>query len=205
MRAERQTAGRGRRGRSWTSEPGNLYLSTLCRPQPGEGPLQQLSFVAALALDAALSTHIDPARLTLKWPNDVLLDGVKCSGILLEGVADAVVIGFGVNLAHHPQNTERPAASLAASGIQAPPADEMSHVIRAKFVTFRTLWRTSGFAPIAQAWLARAHPVGTPLVARLGTEDVTGRFDGLDPDGALRLALDGGGIRAIHAGEVFGL
>jgi BirA family transcriptional regulator, biotin operon repressor / biotin---[acetyl-CoA-carboxylase] ligase len=205
VRAERQTAGRGRRGRAWVSEPGNLYLSTLCRAQQGEGPLQQLSFVAALALDAALSAHVDAARLTLKWPNDVLLDGLKCSGILLEGSGDSVIIGFGANLAHHPEGTERPATSLAKSGIQAPLADQMSHVIREKFVTFRTLWRASGFAPIRMAWLARAHPVGTPLIARLGTEDVPGRFHDLAPDGALLLALDDGGIRAIHAGEVFGL
>ena len=105
VRADRQTGGRGRRGRAWASEAGNLFATTLCRPQPGEGPAQQLSFVAALALDHALQWWVPHERLALKWPNDVLLDDVKCSGILLEGIDGATIIGFGVNLAHHPDDT----------------------------------------------------------------------------------------------------
>src|SRR3712207_8283473 len=94
VRADRQLSGRGRRGRSWTSETGNVFATTLCRPQPGEGPAQQLSFVAALALDHTLQWWVPHERLGLKWPNDVLLDGVKCSGILLEGIEGATIVGI---------------------------------------------------------------------------------------------------------------
>ncbi|MGI4881217.1 MAG: biotin--[acetyl-CoA-carboxylase] ligase, partial [Janthinobacterium lividum] len=129
VRADTQTGGRGRRGRAWLSIPGNLFTSVVVRPQAGEGPSQQLSFVAAVALAAMLDRWIAPDRLSLKWPNDVLLDGVKVAGILLEGgvggvEGGATIIGFGVNLAGHPDTTERPATSLPAAGIAAPTASE---------------------------------------------------------------------------------
>lgn len=205
VRADRQLGGRGRRGRSWTSEPGNLFATTLCRPQPGEGPAQQLSFVAALALDHALQWWVAAERLGLKWPNDVLLDGVKCCGILLEGIDGATIIGFGVNLLHHPRDTERPATSLVAAGIHPPTAAEFAERLRDCFTTCRAQWRAEGFEPIRERWLARAAGKGGLLAARLGHETLTGRFDDLAADGALQLRLVDGSIRAIHAGEVFGL
>uniref|UniRef100_UPI0013DC9705 biotin--[acetyl-CoA-carboxylase] ligase n=1 Tax=Sandarakinorhabdus rubra TaxID=2672568 RepID=UPI0013DC9705 len=116
--ADRQTAGRGRRGRVWNDGAGNFMGSVLVK---ATGEVQQLSFVAALALHEALSEgSSQPHRFTLKWPNDVLLDGIKCCGILLERQGDALVIGMGVNLAHHPDGTERPATSLAAAGVAVP-------------------------------------------------------------------------------------
>lgn len=205
VRADYQLGGRGRRGRAWTSEVGNLFASTLCRPQPGEGPPQQLSFVAALALDDALQGWVPAERLSLKWPNDVLLDGVKCCGILLEGVAGCTVIGFGANLLNHPADTERPATSLTAAGIHAPTASEFARRLRDAFATIRSQWRDYGFDAIRTRWLGRAAGRGGPLVARLGTETITGHFDDLAADGALQLRLCDGRIRAIHAGEVFGL
>lgn len=205
VRADRQFAARGRRGRPWVAESGNLFATTLCRPQPGEGPTQQLSFVAALALDHALQWWVPHERLALKWPNDVLLDGLKCSGILLEGVHGCTIIGIGVNLAHHPDDTERPATSLVGAGFYPPTAAEFCARLRDCFTAGRALWRAQGFEPIRERWLERAAGKGGLLAARLGHETLTGRFDDLAADGALRLRLVDGSVRAIHAGEVFGL
>lgn len=205
VRTDRQLAGRGRRGRPWTSEPGNVFASTLSKPQPGEGPAQQLSFVAALALDHVLQYWVPDDRLGLKWPNDVLLDGVKCSGILLEGVSGGTIIGFGVNLIQHPLDSERPATSLLAANIRPPSAHEFVERLADCFAGCRALWRAQGFEPIRERWLARAAGRGGLLAARLGRETLTGRFDDLAADGALKLRLVDGTVRAIHAGEVFGL
>ncbi len=204
-RADTQTGGRGRRGRLWISEPGNLYASTLARKRRGDGPQQQLSFVAALALADAFDKYVKPGRITLKWPNDVLLDDRKCAGILLEGHGDATVIGFGANLAHHPDFVDRPATSLQAAGIVPPSAAEFLEPLRSSFAALRDLWRDAGFEPIRRAWLARASGVGAPIEARLGTETLTGIFEGLAKDGALELRLSDGALRPIHAGEVFAL
>jgi BirA family biotin operon repressor/biotin-[acetyl-CoA-carboxylase] ligase len=200
--ADAQTGGRGRRGRVWTSLPGNLFASVLARPQPGEGPSQQLSFVAALALIRALDSYVVPHRLTLKWPNDVLLDGLKVAGILLEKQGAATIIGIGVNLAAHPTDSERPATSLGAIGTPPTPAAAIENLAD-QFALARAAWRIAGFAPVQQAWLNRAAGLGQPLIARLGSETLTGLFEGLADDGALQLRLDNGTIRAVHAGEVF--
>lgn len=209
VRADTQTGGRGRRGRAWLSVPGNLFASVLTRPQTGEGPAQQLSFVAAVALARALDRWVAPERLTLKWPNDVLLDGVKVAGILLEGSsgggAAATIIGFGVNFAGHPEATERPATSLPAAGIAAPPVAEAVARLAATFADVRTGWRDYGFAAVRADWLGRAAGLGAGLEARLGSATVTGTFTGLDADGALLLTLDDASVRRVHAGEVFAL
>jgi BirA family biotin operon repressor/biotin-[acetyl-CoA-carboxylase] ligase len=206
--ADRQTAGRGRRGRAWSDGAGNLMASVLVR---AEGAVQQLSFVAALALHDALlasgsqGSSTPAPRLSLKWPNDVLLDGVKMSGILLERAGDAVIIGFGVNIVSHPEGTERPATSLAAAGWPAiTPVDLLAQLMPA-FATARTLWATNGFDAIRQRWLAHAAGIGDRISARLGTETLEGRFEGLAGDGALELRLDDGSLRPVHAGEVFAL
>ena len=201
--ADRQTAGRGRRGRVWNDGAGNFMGSVLVK---ATGQVQQLSFVAALALHDALSSLAgQPARFALKWPNDVLLDGTKCSGVLLERVGEALVIGMGVNLAHHPDGTERPATSLAAAGLAVPTPAALLDELAAAFRHWRDQWATHGFGPIRTAWLSRASGVGSRIVARLGTESPEGIFIGLADDGALLIQLDDGSTRAIHAGEVFAL
>ena len=187
------------------SVPGNLFASVVVRPQAGEGPVQQLSFVAAVALARALDRWVAPERLRLKWPNDVLLDGVKVAGILLEGGPGATIIGFGVNLAGHPPETERPATSLPAAGIAAPPAADVVERLAATFADVRTGWRDYGFAPVRAEWLARAAGLGAAIEARLGSEIVAGVFTGLADDGALLLTRPDASVRAIHAGEVFAL
>jgi BirA family biotin operon repressor/biotin-[acetyl-CoA-carboxylase] ligase len=199
--ADRQTAGRGRRGRVWNDGAGNLMASVLVR---AEGAVQQLSFVAALALCDALVACAGQ-RFALKWPNDVLLDGVKVSGILLERSKDVLVIGIGVNIASHPDGTERPATSLVAAGLpNAVPVDLLALLMTA-FAAYRSLWATQGFEPIRKRWLAHAVGVGDRIAARLGDETLEGRFEGLEADGALALRLDDGSLRPVHAGEVFAL
>jgi BirA family biotin operon repressor/biotin-[acetyl-CoA-carboxylase] ligase len=201
--ADRQTAGRGRRGRVWNDGAGNFMGSVLVK---ATGQVQQLSFVAALALHDALSALIgQPARFALKWPNDVLLDGTKCSGILLERVGEALVIGMGVNLAHHPDGIERPATSLAAAGLAVPTPAALLDELAAAFSHWRQTWAAHDFAPIRAAWTARAAGVGARIVARLGNDSPEGLFIGLADDGALLIQLDDGTTRAIHAGEVFAL
>lgn len=200
LRAERQTSGKGRQGRAWDSPAGNLYLSTLVRVRPGEPSPATLALVAAVALEEAVSLFgVHPM---LKWPNDLLVGGAKLSGILLERVDDAVIIGFGVNLAHHPVDLDRPATSIAAHA-PAPDPQVFAETLAEVFARWLSRWR-DGIGPVRDRWLARAHPLDTALTARLadGTS-MEGLFDGLDAQGALILRLADGTTRVIHAGDVF--
>lgn len=201
LRAERQTAGRGRQGRAWTSPAGNLYASTLVRLRSSDPPAATLALVAAVALHEAVGVFGVAAQL--KWPNDLLIAGAKLSGILLERSDDAVVIGIGVNLSHHPDLPDRPTTSLAAHDAQVAP-DAFLDVLAEAFARRLTRWRGEGIAAIRAAWLAAAHPAGTALSVRLPDGSAyDGLFDGLDPDGALILRLASGQRHVIHAADVF--
>lgn len=204
LRAERQTAGRGRQGRVWRSPVGNLYASTLVRIRPGDPAAATLALVAAVALEEVVRAYLgDPPDLVLKWPNDVLLGEAKLSGILLERSGDAVVIGIGVNLAHCPEGLDRPVTSLAAAGADVAPEDFLATLSEA-FARWLERWRVEGLGPVRDRWTARAHPSGTALAARLPDGDaVDGLFERLDADGALILRLADGSRRVIHAGDVF--
>lgn len=204
VRAERQTAGRGRLGRAWQMPAGNLAMSGLVRPQPGEGNPAELGFVAALALHDVVAGLIDPARLALKWPNDLLLDGAKLSGILLEREGEVLVLGIGVNLAAAPPLPDRPTVALADVGVAiaaAPFAEMLAHAFAAR----RARWRRDGFAAIRADWLARAHPVGTALRVTGGEAVIEGRFADLGADGALLLDGADGTRHVVHAGDVWGV
>ena len=183
---------------------GNLAMSGLIRPQPGEGNPAELGFVAALALHDVMAGLVDIAHLTLKWPNDVLLDGAKLSGILLEREGDQLVLGIGVNIVAAPQLADRATISLADLGLVIAAADFAGRLANA-FAVRRAQWREGGFDATRADWLARAHPVGTPLWASQQEDRVAGRFAGLDPDGALRLDGDDGRVHVIHAGDVWGV
>lgn len=201
LRAERQTAGRGRQGRQWTSPAGNLYASTLVRMRPSDPPAATLAFVAAVALHEAVGVY--GVSAAIKWPNDLLVDGAKLSGILLERSDDAVVVGIGVNLAHHPDLSDRATTSLATVGV-AVGAEPFAEVLAEGFARWLGRWRGEGLATVRAAWLAAAHPPGTALTARLPDGSAwNGLFDGLDPDGALILRLASGERRVIHAADVF--
>jgi BirA family biotin operon repressor/biotin-[acetyl-CoA-carboxylase] ligase len=194
-----QYEGKGRQGRAWVSAEGNFYGSTLIELRGGDPPPHTLSLAAALALIEAVDGAMPGQALMLKWPNDVLLLGRKLAGILLERSGDRVVVGFGVNLAAAPELDERKAASLGG-GI-AP--EVFAPILADSFARLLELWRTSEPLLIAQAWLARAHPIGTRLsIHSAAAEMIGGRFDGLERDGALRLRLDDGSLEIVRAGDV---
>jgi BirA family biotin operon repressor/biotin-[acetyl-CoA-carboxylase] ligase len=205
--AGRQTAGRGRRGRTWVSPEGNLSATLLIAPAKPAGECAQLSFVAALASSDAISSF--GAEVKVKWPNDVLAGGAKISGILLEsasqGSADPawLAIGIGINLKEHPSDSEYPATSLPALGIEAPAPREALGRLAAAFAKWYEVWRTDGFAPIRDAWLSRAAGLGTRIRARLQNEETSGVFEGIDASGALLLRETQTRLRVIAAGEVF--
>lgn len=201
LRAERQTAGRGRQGRAWISPPGNFHGSTLVQLRPDDPAAATLGFVAAVALAEVVTVFVPAARL--KWPNDLLIDGAKLSGILLERAEEAVVVGVGVNLAHHPDLPDRLTTSLAAARVDID-AVAFAPLLAQAFARWLARWRVQGFAAVRRQWLASAHPAGTPLRAALpdGTT-VEGLFEELDGDGALIVRLASGARRAIHAGDVF--
>jgi BirA family transcriptional regulator, biotin operon repressor / biotin---[acetyl-CoA-carboxylase] ligase len=210
--AQRQIAGRGRRGRNWVSEPGNLYASLLLSDPAAGNAVSGICFVAALALHDALieSAHgLAPAQLKLKWPNDVLLDGRKLAGILVEGVSldqgAAAVVGFGVNCGHHPASTEFPATDLQTAGYVIEPASLLSALGRTMNARLAKWRRGENFAAIRAAWLSRAAGIGRAIEVRLADKKVAGTFEAIDPSGALVLLLRDGTRETIAAGDVFPL
>jgi BirA family transcriptional regulator, biotin operon repressor / biotin---[acetyl-CoA-carboxylase] ligase len=194
-----QEAGRGRQGRTWVSAAGNFYGSTLVVLRANDPPAQTLSLAAGLALVEAIDVAAPGHPLMLKWPNDVLLSGRKLAGILLERNGERVAVGFGVNLASAPDLPDRECATLG--GRLAPQA--FAPLLAGSFSRLLELWRRSEPGQIARAWMARAHPAGTHLtVHSSNAEKVTGSFDGVEPDGGLRLRLDDGSLEVIRAGDV---
>jgi BirA family biotin operon repressor/biotin-[acetyl-CoA-carboxylase] ligase len=202
--ADVQTSGRGRLGRDWVSPVGNVYASSLVTLRLSDPAAPTLALVAAVSVYDTLKIWTAEQTLTIKWPNDLLIGGAKISGILLEGIGNAVVVGIGVNLAPVPTDIDRPAISLATLGIAPPDAKTFLETLIEIFETWLSRWRAEGLPTIRAAWLDRAHPIGTALSAATpdGTR-IQGLFDGLTTDCALRLRLADGSTRVIHAGDVF--
>ena len=202
LRADRQSAGRGRRGRAWEGGEGNLMTTLLITPERPRPEWAQLSFAAAIAV-ADLAAHYAPhAAIAVKWPNDVLAEGRKLAGILLETSGAGLAIGIGVNLKSHPEGTEFPAISLPVLGVKAPKPHEALAVLAGHFGRWYEAWAAQGFAPLRDAWLARAAHLGHPIRARLTDTEHRGVFEGIDGEGAL-LLNQGQTVRTIAAGEVF--
>jgi BirA family biotin operon repressor/biotin-[acetyl-CoA-carboxylase] ligase len=210
--ARRQTEGRGRRGRPWESQDGNLFstLLQLTRKSPAEAA--QVTFVAALAIADLLDAYAPASLVTIKWPNDVMLAGQKTSGVLVESGAHAggglwLAVGIGVNLIHAPEGTERPATALGhhlRGDVTLPPTVEAAAARLAEaFGVWMARWEAFGFQPILDAWRVRTFGLDGPAVARLGRETVEGTAEGVAPDGALKLRLADGSLRLISAGDVF--
>ncbi len=196
----RQDAGKGRQGREWISADGNFYGSTLVQLRPDDPPAQTLSLAAGLALIEALDVAVPDEPLMLKWPNDLMLSGKKLAGILLERSGDRVVLGFGVNLAAAPEVPDRRVASL--DGHMQPEA--FAPLLAGSFSRMLVLWRSTEPSALVRAWEHRAHLVGTKLSVHLNKdEQISGRFAGLDPDGALRLLLEDGSMEIVRAADVF--
>lgn len=210
--ADRQTAGRGRRGREWESPTGNFTGTLFLRPHCDIRKASELSFVAGLAIHEAVSSLMGPAKaaaLKLKWPNDVLHDGRKLSGILLESASAGggeitwLAIGMGVNLAVYPENPAYPATALRALGIEVSVAEALE-ALALSFDAWLSIWRQeNSFATVRDAWLARAKGVGGAITVRLADETFDGVFLGLAQDGALQVRCADGSLREVSAGDVF--
>lgn len=205
LRADAQDGGRGRLGRVWESPQGNLFASTIVRLRDIDPAPAGLAFVTAVSVFDAVRQIAPQLGIFLKWPNDILSqDGSKLCGILLERTSDAVVIGIGLNLVWHPQNLDRKVSDLLTLGASPPDAQTVLEIVAEAFGRYLAIWRQSGIAVIVREWEAHAHPRGTALSAQLPNgETLQGLYDGLDNDGALRLSLADGTIRAIHAADVF--
>ncbi|HLK25368.1 MAG TPA: biotin--[acetyl-CoA-carboxylase] ligase [Caulobacteraceae bacterium] len=207
--AKRQTAGRGRRGRSWETGEGNLAATLLMVTDRPAREAAQLSFVAALAASDLLCAHLPRERVKVKWPNDVMVSGRKIAGILVESGARAegglwLAIGIGINLARAPVSAERPATTLAHETRTPPPEPAVAlEGLADAFAEWLLRWDARGFAPVAEAWTERAYGLGERCTARLADETIEGVAEGLDSDGALRLRLADGRVRRITAGDVF--
>jgi len=202
--AARQTAGRGRYGRDWTSPEGNLYLSLVWQVHDFEAA-GKYAFLSAVAMADALkaATGDDRLVLQLKWPNDVLLDGKKLCGILLEAETKAdqvyLIIGTGVNLVNAPDYA---CDIKTVTGKTIAPQEMAQH-----FVTSFAAWderlKAEGFDAIRESWLAQAHGIGTVLEIKLPQESFTGTFAGINAGGALLLEQENGAVRTVTSGEVF--
>jgi BirA family biotin operon repressor/biotin-[acetyl-CoA-carboxylase] ligase len=207
--ADHQTRGRGRRGRAWHAPAGNLVTTLLLRPDKSLAQCAQLSFVAALAAADMIAHYAPAGDVRLKWPNDVLAEGRKIAGVLLESAGnsaarpDWVAVGVGVNLAAHPGDVEFPATSLAALGMKVPGSLEALTSLAAQWSRWYDMWSERGFAPIRDAWLARAAGLGTRIRARLAGGETYGMFEGIDEGGALLLRENPARLRVISAGDVF--
>ena len=209
VRAGEQTEGRGRRGREWSSPPGNLFTSLLLVDPEPASRIGELPLVAAVALADAVDKAAGTLHLVeLKWPNDLLVNGAKLSGILLEAEVlsddrQAVVIGFGVNCISHPPLSLYEATDLRSLGFQVPVEALFEALASAFSVHFRNWQKPGGFENIRKHWLKRATHLGKQISVKTAREDITGIFADLDAHGHLVLKKDDGQLRTIYAGDVF--
>ncbi len=204
LQALQQTGGRGRHGNQWVSPMGNLYMSALLRPDCAAGDAGQIAFVVALALSRTIDEYVDPGqyRKTLKWPNDVLIDGRKVSGILLEASiinnhCDYLVLGVGVNILAPPEGR------IGLDAIKSKPMP--IHPFRDRFLAhlgdYMDAWRTKGFSPLREEWLKQAHGLGQVMTIRLPEVSYEGIFKGIDEQGGLMAEIDGQ-IKRFTSGDV---
>lgn len=211
--AKNQTAGRGSRGRNWQSPEGNFSASLFVRPSytPRDAVLR--SFTAALALADCFETlGADPKSVSLKWPNDVLLGGKKCAGILLESSGSAhsldyLILGIGINLVAAPPQKSLPPNALEATTLAEHTAtpnnpEQVLDLLAPAFERWETILQSEGFEPVKTKWLVRAAGLDQVITMQTGTEQVTGRIETLDDTGALVLKT-ASGPRTISAGEIY--
>jgi BirA family biotin operon repressor/biotin-[acetyl-CoA-carboxylase] ligase len=209
--ALQQSAGRARQGRQWHSPAGNLTFSVLLRPKATLRDYGRYSFVAALAIYDAVRVFLPDALIELKWPNDVLVNGKKISGILLEAGAGQtakqslgvgwLVVGIGLNVQHVPEKPLYPVTSLAAEKAVVLDLDlALDRVLKA-LASWCDIADSQGFAPIRAAWITRARK--GMMRVRLPREEIYGQFADLDAQGNLRLLMADGSKRLVNAGDVF--
>jgi len=206
----KQTQGVGRRGRQWNSPSGNLYCSLLLRPDCEAAEGAKLSFLVAVALFDTLHKILpDEAPLSLKWPNDILIEGKKVAGILLESKSNTknqlewLIVGTGVNVASFPQVTDGLDATSIKQFGGTVKLEQLLYSYASNFLELYELWQTQGFAPIRDKWLARAGGLGTEVTVKLANTQFQGTFTDMDETGALVLTMSGGSTKLVTAGEVF--
>ena len=201
--ARRQTAGVGRRGRAWRDPAGNYAGTLVLRVEGGPEAMALRSFVAALAVHEAVAPATGAERLALKWPNDVLFDGGKLSGILLEAIGPATVaVGIGVNLVSGPGPREVEEGALPPASLDGRIGFEAFHdALVDAFSHWEADLRANGFGSVREAWLARAAGLGGPVRARLPAEELNGTFDGIDGRGHLVLRTPRG-VRHLPAADI---
>jgi BirA family biotin operon repressor/biotin-[acetyl-CoA-carboxylase] ligase len=206
--ARRQTAGRGRRGRTWQSDEGNLFLSLVLKPPGGLRSAAAIGFAGALAIadaiDDLMGQGATAPRIALKWPNDVLIQDRKVSGLLIERAeGDAFVLGVGINLVSHPDDTRYPATDLSAEGAGEVPVSKALQVFCTAFLRRYGGWQEDGFGPLRDAWLARARGIGENMRVEIEGRRFDGVFSTIDDSGALCLDQGTAGVKKITAGDVF--
>ena len=207
--AKRQSLGKGRRGREWVSKPGNLFCTGLFPHKGALASAAQLSFAAALAVHDTVAHFRPDADTKIKWPNDVLMNGAKISGILLEsGTTNEqlwVAVGIGINIGSAPEDTPYPTTYLHENTPQTPRPliSEVKHKLFARFEYWMEAHIRDGFEPLRTAWLDRAQGIGGSVTARLPNETIEGTAIGMDKDGALEVQTHSGKTIKIHAGDVF--
>lgn len=212
IQADHQSSGIGRRGRAWSSNPGNLFATGLYHHPEGPAHAALLSFAAALAVYDVIKAFAPDADVSLKWPNDVHIDGAKVAGILLQSGKSAGVdwisIGVGINLLHHPDDTPYRATHIAAHMDITDPEEipqplPALAVLARRFESYRDQYLNEGFAPIRAAWLEKAHGVDQTVTANLGERKITGVMKDISANGELRVRLTDGTDTLISSGEVF--
>lgn len=206
--ARRQTAGRGRRGRAWVSLEGNLFATYLFSTQHPPAEIALLGFAAGVAIAETFDTIIGPGRTTLKWPNDVMIDGAKASGVMLDSGAlpgaNWAALAFGVNLAAAPEGLDQRTTSLRSvlpPDVAAPEPLVFLAQLRPRLEGWAARLQAEGFEALRRAWLTRAHGLGAVVRVVQGAETLEGRIAGLSPHGELELDT-AGGRRLVAAGDV---
>ena len=210
--AKRQTAGRGRLGRTWVSAEGNFFVSVLLAPKAELAKCAELSFVAALAAAETLEAIVEnPKDITCKWPNDILYRGKKLGGILLEsfttetahGKRPWVAVGVGINIDSAPEHVMCPAVCLREAGVEIISAKIVLSRFMHHFIHRYDAWANKGFSQIEEDWTARAYHLGNPIEVIVGETKHQGTYEGIDSAGRLLLRSDSGKITGIVAGDVF--
>ncbi len=210
--ANRQSAGRGRKGRVWQSDAGNVFYTHVCVPSRKVQEWPQLSFVAALAVCEAIGDCLGIApELQCKWPNDILWGNKKLCGILLETHQDAslknhLLMGIGINLISHPELAVYPATSIAAESGRVLKAEDVIGRLAAKLQQMVASWEQAGFAPYRLAWLQKAAFKGQKITVSGQTDKddapIGGIFLDLRDDGALLLQTESGHIMPVLSGAI---
>jgi BirA family biotin operon repressor/biotin-[acetyl-CoA-carboxylase] ligase len=208
--SSKQTKGRGRKGKEWVSEEGNLYLSLILRPYGRSHTFCQLSFVTAIALYDSIASlakeHNPTIDLRLKWPNDILVNQAKISGILLESVKHSykeyIIIGVGLNVNVTPRGLNRETSSLEQVFNHKFDVNQILALFMSNFHRYYKKWQMDGFDKLRKLWLSRAHKIGDIITISNDNLRISGAFKDINNQGAIRLKLAGGQISILHEGSI---